>query len=102
MRNLVKSGAVPGLLAAHGDTPFAWCSVAPREEFHYLGRSRVLKPIDDVPVWSVSCLFIAKGYRGKGVSVKLLKAAIAFVKSRGGRVVEGYPVVPSMNPMPAA
>jgi GNAT superfamily N-acetyltransferase len=94
MKVLVEKGTEPGILAFAGEEPVGWCAVAPREDYPGLGRSRILKPVDDVPVWSVSCLFVAKGYRGQGVSVALLKAAVEFVAECGGTVVEGYPVEP--------
>jgi GNAT superfamily N-acetyltransferase len=62
----------------------------------------VLKAVDDGPVWSVSCLFVAKSHRKQGLSVALLKAAARFVAERGGRVVEGYPVEPRAGELPAA
>jgi GNAT superfamily N-acetyltransferase len=102
MRMLVTSGAEPGILAFAGDEPIGWCAVAPREDYPALGRSRVLKAVDDTPVWSVSCLFVARGYRKRGVSVALLKAVVEFVRARGGKVVEGYPVEPKSPDMPAA
>jgi GNAT superfamily N-acetyltransferase len=64
--------------------------------------SRVLAPVDDRPVWSVSCLFIAKPFRRQGVSVALIGAATKFARSHGARVVEAYPVVPYSDAMPAA
>jgi len=94
LRALVKSGPPPGILAYHDGQPVGWCAVAPRNQYVALARSRVLRPLDGVPVWSVSCLFVAKGYRRQGASVALLKAAIDFVKSQGGSVIEGYPVLP--------
>jgi GNAT superfamily N-acetyltransferase len=102
MRALVEAGAEPGLLAYHDGRAVGWCAVAPREQYPALGRSRVLKPIDDQPVWSVSCLFIARDYRKKGVSVALLRAAAEHVRSRGGTIVEGYPVQPKTDNVPAA
>jgi GNAT superfamily N-acetyltransferase len=102
MRKLVNGDTSPGILAFDGEEPIGWCSIAPREEFPALGRSRILKAVDGVPVWSVSCLFVAKGHRKRGVSIALLKAAIAFVAERGGRVIEGYPVEPKSGTMPAA
>ena len=102
MRALVQRGAEPGILAFAGDEAVGWCAVAPRENYPALGRSRILKSVDDVPVWSVSCLFVAKDYRGRGVSVALLKAVIDFVAERGGTVVEGYPVEPKTPQMPPA
>jgi GNAT superfamily N-acetyltransferase len=100
MRKLVDAGNVPGLLAYSGGRPVGWCSVAPREEFSVLGRSRILKPVDDTPVWSVVCFFIAKEHRGQGVSVALLRAAAEHVRNQGGKVLEGYPVEPKKTPMP--
>lgn len=91
LRRLVTSGTEPGLLAYCGDEPIAWCAIAPRQEYIALERSRILAPVDEQPVWSVSCLFVAKPYRNRGVSVALLKAAVEFAKARGARIVEGYP-----------
>lgn len=100
MKSLVDSGKVPGLLAYSEGRPVGWCSVAPREEFSVLARSRILKPIDDTPVWSIVCFFVDKKYRQQGVSIALLEAAADFVRAQGGRVVEGYPVEPKKKPMP--
>jgi len=57
-----------------------------------LAHSRVLKPVDDQEVWSVTCFYVAKKHRRQGVTVELLKAAVEHVRSQGGRIVEGYPV----------
>jgi GNAT superfamily N-acetyltransferase len=94
MKRLIDSGVVPGILAYSGGEPVGWCSVGPRESYDALGRSRVLKPIDDKPVWSIVCFFVAKGFRRKGLSVRLIKAAVKYARSRGAKIVEGYPVVP--------
>jgi GNAT superfamily N-acetyltransferase len=94
MKRLVDAGEVPGIIAYQNNQPIAWCAVAPRETFSVLERSRVLKQVDDQPVWSIVCFFVAKEHRRTGLSVKLLKAAIDFVRERGGRIVEGYPVEP--------
>src|SRR5438128_1099301 len=101
MKALVAGGEVPGILAYAAEAPVGWCAVAPREHYPALDRSRVLKRIDDSPVWSVSCLFVAKECRNQGVSVQLLKAAVAHVRKQGGVMVEGYPVEPRTGPMPA-
>lgn len=95
MQKLVKAKDVPGLLAYAQGEPVGWCSISPREKFSALERSRILQPIDDQPVWSVTCFFVAKGFRRQGVTVELLKAAIAYVKKRGGKILEGYPVEPA-------
>jgi GNAT superfamily N-acetyltransferase len=94
LKKIVAKGEVPGIIGYVNDEPVAWCAVAPREVYSFLERSRVLKPIDDEPVWSISCLFVLKPYRRKGVSVQMLEGAVEFARSRGAGIVEGYPVEP--------
>ena len=100
MKELVDSGQVPGILAYDKGNPVAWCSVAPRDAFPGLERSRIMKPIDDTPVWSVTCFFVRKSHRHRGLSVALLEAACAYVRAQGGHVVEGYPIEPRKPEMP--
>ena len=94
MKAILDSGQIPGILAYHGDQPIGWCSVAPREHFSSLERSRVLSRLDQVPVWSIVCLFVAKGYRGRGVAEALVRAAVNYVHHQGGKVIEAYPTIP--------
>lgn len=100
MKALVESGNVPGLLAYSDGEPVGWCSIAPREEFPSLGRSRILKPADNLPVWSVVCFFVTRKNRLQGLTVELLKAAIGYAGSRGATIVEGYPVEPKTGKAP--
>src|SRR3972149_3496361 len=102
IKKIIFSDEVPGILAYLNDEPVGWCSVAPREEFIKLGNSRILKPVDDNLVWSVVCFFIHRNYRRKGLSVALLNAVKKFVKSNGGKIIEGYPVEPKKDKMPDA
>lgn len=98
IKKIVMEGRVPGIIAYHKGKPVGWCSVAPREEFPSLDRSPTLKRIDDQPVWSITCFFIAKPYRGKGLNQLLIQAAIEYVRKHGGRIVEAYPVRSAKNP----
>ena len=99
-KTIVDSGEVPGLIAYAKGMPVGWIAVEPRSAYPKLAYSRALKPVDDQPVWSVTCFFVAKGYRRKGVTVELLKAAVEYVRKKGGRIVEGYPV-DTQKDMPA-
>ena len=94
LKRLVTSGTVPGLLAYYQGEPIGWCAVAPRPQYTRLETSRILKPLDDQPVWSIVCFFIAKPYRHQGVSLALLKAAVKYARGEGAKIVEGYPVEP--------
>ena len=100
LRRLVVSGEIPGILGYLGDEPVTWCALAPRERYPALARSRVLKPVDAIPVWSISCLFVNRTRRRQGFSVRMLRGAAEFAASRGAGVVEGYPVEPRMKSTP--
>lgn len=102
MKKIVTGGSEPGILAyAHGQ-PVGWCAVAPREEFIRLQASRVLSPVDDQSVWSVTCFFIAKEFRRKGLSTELLKAVIRYCKKKKVKIIEAYPAEPYAENIPAA
>lgn len=90
----------PGLLAYQDGEPVGWVSVAPREEFGRIQRSRVTKPVDDTPVWSIVCFFIPARHRARGVGTDLLEAAVEYAAGRGAVAVEGYPVEPRRGRMP--
>ena len=77
-----------------GDEPIAWVSLGPRETFPPLERSRTLVRVDEQPVWSIVCFFVAKPYRRQGLMIKLLRGAVAYAASQGAQIVEGYPVDP--------
>ena len=98
----VERGEAPGLLAYAGEEAVGWVALAPREEYPRLARSKVLAPVDEKPVWSVTCFFVAKAWRRKGVTVALLEGAKAFAASKGARLLEGYPVEAKGGRMPDA
>ena len=98
LKKIVDAGPPPGILAYADSEPVGWCALAPREEYPVLANSRILKPLDDAPVWSVTCFFIRRDWRRRGLSSKLLRAAAEFAKQRGARIVEGYPTDPARGP----
>jgi GNAT superfamily N-acetyltransferase len=92
LRRLVAGGRRPGIIAYRGGEPVGWCAVAPREEYSRLDRSRVMARVDERPVWSVVCFFVARETRGSGVAEALLRAAVEHAVRRGATIVEGYPL----------
>ena len=92
LRRLVTGDSRPGIIAYRGGEPVGWCAVAPREEYGRLERSRVMARVDDRPVWSVVCFFVARETRGSGVTTALLRAAVDHAVRRGAKIVEGYPL----------
>jgi ribosomal protein S18 acetylase RimI-like enzyme len=92
LKALVDSGEPPGLIGYHGKVPVGWVSIGPREDYAKLRRSLVMKPVDDLPVWSIICFVVPSQYRGQGVARSLLDGAIAYAKKRGATLLEAYPV----------
>jgi GNAT superfamily N-acetyltransferase len=102
MQGLVNMNEIVGVLAYVDGKPIGWCAVAPREKYVRLEYSRILKRIDDEPVWSITCLFVSKAYRRKGISTELVKAAINYCKLNEVSIVEAYPTVPYDKYIPDA
>jgi len=91
-KKIVNNGPAPGLLAFDGDLAVGWCQLTPRSDLPYLNRQWRLKPVDDLPVWCISCFYIRKGYRRKGVTPVLIKAALKAVKAAGAPALEAFPL----------
>jgi GNAT superfamily N-acetyltransferase len=93
MRHFVTEGTPIGVLAYDGDEPVGWCSIAPRETYVRLERSKTMarKTPLGTPTWTVSCFFVARSHRHQGVTRALLEGAVRYAKKLGARVVEGYP-----------
>ncbi|MCX6169711.1 MAG: GNAT family N-acetyltransferase [Ignavibacteriales bacterium] len=102
MRGLVKKKEQIGIIAYIGKRPIGWCAVAPREKFIRLDNSRVLERVDNESVWSITCFFIIKEFRRKGLSTELLNGVINYCKKKKVKILEGYPTVPYNKNIPAA
>jgi GNAT superfamily N-acetyltransferase len=87
-----------GLVAYVGDEPAGWVAVEPRPAYPKLRTSRVpwsgrQEDRDDDGVWAVTCFTVRKGFRGRGLTYPLARAAAGFARDRGARAVEAYPMV---------
>ena len=88
----MKKGPPPGLLAFDGDLAVGWCQLTPRDVLPWLDRAWRLRRVDEVPVWSISCFYIRKGYRSQGVTAALIAAALKTAKSADAPALEAYPL----------
>src|SRR6476660_2699079 len=82
-RQIVRRGPPPGLLALDGELAVGWCQLTPRVALPWLDRAWRLARVDGVPVWSVSCLYVRKGYRRRGVASALIDAAVEHARRAG-------------------
>ena len=91
VRELTTRDVAPGVLAYDGDVVVGWAAVAPRAELPF-ARSTRIPHVDDLPVWSLWCIRVRPGHRGRGVAHDLIEGAVDYAASRGAPAVEGYPV----------
>jgi hypothetical protein len=97
-RAVVKRGPPPGLLAFDGDKAVGWCRVTPRDAVPALDRSWPIARVDDLPVWSLSCFYVRIGYRQRGITTALLKAAVKTAKRAKAPALEAYPFDATLSP----
>ncbi|MFJ7413375.1 GNAT family N-acetyltransferase [Streptomyces sp. NPDC098077] len=88
---LCRTEPPPGVLAYDGDEPVGWAAVAPRSDTAF-ARSRKIPHVDDLPVWSLWCIRVRPGHRGKGISRELISGAVAFARAKGAPAIEAYPL----------
>jgi GNAT superfamily N-acetyltransferase len=91
VRQLCGQRLPPGVLAYDGDEVVGWAGVHPRADTTF-ATNRKIPHVDDLDVWSVWCLRVRPGHRGKGISHRLLEGAVAFARDNGAPAIEGYPV----------
>jgi GNAT superfamily N-acetyltransferase len=94
-----EAAATTGLVAYLDGEPVGWCAVEPRTA--YTGLLRVYRvpwegrteDKSDDTVWAVTCIFVRAGFRDRGISYDLARAAVDFARDRGARAIEGYPMI---------
>ena len=91
VQQLCREDPPPGVLAYDGDEVVGWAAVHPRADTSF-ARNRKIPQVDDAGVWSVWCIRVKPGHRGKGISHHLLAGAVDFARANGAPAVEGYPV----------
>jgi GNAT superfamily N-acetyltransferase len=93
------SGTTSGLVAYLEGEPVGWCAVEPRTAYpRLLLKTRVpwaerAEDKTDDSVWAVTCFVTRAGFRRRGVSRGLARAAVDFARERGARALEGYPML---------
>jgi GNAT superfamily N-acetyltransferase len=97
-RQIVERGPAPGLLAFEGDFAVAWCQLTPRSALPWMRHVWRLEAVDDLPVWSISCFYIRKGYRRRGITSALIKAALKEARAAGAPALEAYPLDGDLTP----
>ena len=94
--SLVNQGKAHGVLLYDGDNAIGWCAYGPKQEFPRIDNGRNYKRLDlkneSEKLWRITCFFVDRDYRKKGVANVALKAVLDSIKAKGGGVVEACPV----------
>jgi GNAT superfamily N-acetyltransferase len=93
-----RARTTSGLVAYFDGEPVGWCAVEPRTAYPGLPPRRVVwkeraEDRDDDSVWAVTCFVTRAGFRRRGVTYALARAAVDFARQRGARAIEGYPMI---------
>jgi GNAT superfamily N-acetyltransferase len=96
-RKLIREGRSHAILVYEGREPVGWCQYGTREELPRIDAGRnyrkVAQPSGEAPLWRITCFFVDRRHRNKGVSKVGLHAALESIGRKGGGTVEAYPVV---------
>jgi GNAT superfamily N-acetyltransferase len=90
-KRIVMRSPPPGLLAFEGEKAVGWCQLTPRADLPWLDRWRAFARVDEMPGWSISCFYVRRNYRQKGVTAALIAGALKSAKRAGAPSVEVYP-----------
>ena len=88
----VRDGRAHAALVYDGETAVGWCQFGPTEELPRIKhKKRYLQGLTQLPDWRITCFFVDRDYRGKGVAAVALEGALAEIGRLGGGTVESYP-----------
>jgi GNAT superfamily N-acetyltransferase len=76
-----------------GDTAVAWCQYGSPEELPriYHRKEWEARLTREPPAYRITCIFVDRDYRRKGVAAAAVRGALDLIAKAGGGVVEGYP-----------
>ena len=88
----VKEGRTHAALVYDGDKCVGWCQFGPTDELPGIKLKKAYQEgLAQMPDWRITCFFVDKEYRKRGVAVAALKGALEEISKLGGGTVESYP-----------
>jgi GNAT superfamily N-acetyltransferase len=88
----VREGRAHAALVYDGPACVGWCQFGPPDELPRIKNRRDYQAgLTVLPDWRITCFFVDKAYRGRGVTAAALKGALDEIARLGGGSVESYP-----------
>ena len=91
-QRLVNEGRAHAALVFDGDLAVAWCQYGPPDELpNIYHRKEYEAGLERLPDYRLTCFFVDRRYRRKGMAAIALQGALDLIAQAGGGVVEAYP-----------
>ena len=90
-KQLVGEDKSHAALVFAGDSCVAWCQFGPPQELPNIYHRKEVEAKMTMPDWRITCIFVDRDYRKKGLSLFALNGALDLIKGLGGGIVESYP-----------
>ncbi len=88
----VRGGRAHAALVYDGANAVGWCQFGPADELPRIKLKKdYLNGLTELPDWRITCFFVDREYRGKGVAAIALAGALNEIARLGGGTVESYP-----------
>ena len=88
----VRGGEAHAALVFDADSCVGWCQFGPPAELPRIKARRAYEAEPGMaPDWRITCFFVDKAYRRRGVAAAALGGALSEISRRGGGVVESFP-----------
>ncbi|MGI0131869.1 MAG: GNAT family N-acetyltransferase [Thermoplasmata archaeon] len=88
----VREGRAHAALVFDGPEAVGWCQFGPTDELPNIRSRKVYEAgATAYPDWRITCFFIDRERRGKGIATLALREALRYIGQLGGGVVEAYP-----------
>lgn len=92
MQNIVRDREAHGLLAYEGSTCVGWLAIDSMATL----KGHDCQATGKDGEWSIHCLFVKAGFRGKGISTAMIHAAIKYAYEQGAKIISAFPI-PEIN-----
>ena len=91
-RRLVEANRTHAALVFDGDVAIAWAQYGPVEELRNIHHRKEWEAgVVRMPDYRITCLFVDRRYRRKGMAAVAVRGALALIAGAGGGLVEAYP-----------
>lgn len=91
-QKLVNEGKAHAALVCIDDKTVAWCQYGTPDELPAIYHKKEVEETGyERPDWRITCIFVDKKYRHKGLARIAVEGALVLIKNQGGGIVESYP-----------